>query len=339
MRFAEIIPVSGYGAPILYLGDSTTWDNGFLVALILDYEAINPEEDDGILFGYGDGNFQVNIQGNTITRIYVSSTIFSVFMEITPPKKLAFYLRKTGTRITKTLGGSITYHILTLQIYDETGLIFTSTAETQWLDPGTPNFFNTAFPIFYLPKTNALVGKNGPITQEDINTAFNLLDRVNCDIETANSIIETLLPYADKGKLFNSLLKYYTDNEGINFDTDFMEILTSLLQAQGYRVINSPVSDYKDEVEIIGIYPLNPMTVEEIGADVVKTSTLIIEVQANTGERVMEIIQSIRGVVDFLNFSTPAKIIREEIWKPVETGINMGFARLTVDFKTFRRRG
>jgi hypothetical protein len=334
MRVAQIIPVSGYGAPILYLGDSTTLDNGFLVALILDYEAINPEEEDGILFGYGNVDFRVSVQGNTITGIYASSTSFNVSMEITPPKKLAFFVRKTGTRNSKT----ITYHILTLEIYDETGLIFTSTAETQWLDPGTPNFFTTAFSIFYLPKSNALVGKNGPITQEDINTALNLLDRVNCDIETATHIIETLLPYADKGKLFNSLLKYFTDYEEINFDSDFIEILTSLLQAQGYQVINYPISDFKDEVEIIGIYPLNPMTIEEIGADVVKTSTLIIEVQANTGERVMEIIQSIRGVVDFLNFSTPAKIIREEIWKPVETGINMGFARLTVDFKTFRRR-
>ena len=189
-----------------------------------------------------------------------------------------------------------------------------------------------------LVKSSVLIVDTGIKTDDEIMNYFNVLDSINCNSQTTINLINSLIPYADKGQLFGSILNTYTNSQNINFDSDFVSLITSFLTSQGFNVVNYPLSDYKNEVEAIGIYPLNPYPIEESGPDQIKTSSIIVEIQAGSNSRLLEVIEAVRGVVDLLNFSTPIKVSREEVWKTIETDINMAFARLTIEAKTFRRR-
>lgn len=325
---------------------------------VADYQAIGVDMQREIDFGEG------LVIGFDLTFTPYGTTQYTILQGLNSTYANAIYLNISGSSIKSinlfyTFGGAETINIpYDLSPTANNRLVFYflrsgSTISVDFLinrqkvgrfqttlssDIRKPRHIGASFLLRLLVKSSVLIVDTGIKADAELMGYFDLLEGLNCDSQMALNLINSLIPYADKGQLFGSILNTYTNSQNINFDSDFVSLITSFLTSQGFNVVNYPLFDYKNEVEAIGIYPLNPYSIEESGPDQIKTSSIIVEIQAGSNSRLLEIIEAVRGVVDLLNFSTPAKIIREEIWKPVETGINMGFARLTVDFKTFRRR-
>jgi hypothetical protein len=339
LKVAQILSVAGYGAPILDLGTTTDWTNGILVAAKIDYDVLDPDTAYMILNGYGNGFFGVLVQGDTILEVWASSTSFSVELPIAKPQKMAFYCRKTGTRLQKGLSGSITYHVFTLDIYDETGKIYSGNAETRWLDPETPRFFTTldfAGIMACMPKVFTIVAGNGPATEQDINDALRLLDGLHCDSQTALSLVNAFMPKTEPKDLFNAVVSYLTDFGG----QDPQDVIATLREIIGavYPITAGPIPETRTSGVMVGIYEQGPTTITEKGPLLEFSQNVAIEVQAPDDSKLFEVLDFIERTISFLNWKTPALITQRRVWHQNETDVNRAYAFCVSQIKTYKWR-
>jgi len=334
MKVAQVLPVVSGNLQTLGIDMQSEIDysQGLVVGLDINYASATTYY--WVILGYNSNRliaFGGRVYNNQLIDVifsYADSSSSSVAIGVNLgqlPKKAIFYLVQSGSTLKVA-----TY-------FKDQGKV----SSGQFTVNSTlrlPRYITTSSDLNLMQKCSILIVDTGIKTDNEIMNYFNVLDSINCNSQTTINLINSLIPYADKGQLFGSILNTYTNSQNINFDSDFVSLITSFLTSQGFNVVNYPLSDYKNEVEAIGIYPLNPYSIEESGPDQIKTSSIIVEIQAGSNSRLLEIIEAVRGVVDLLNFSTPIKVSREEVWKTIETDINMAFARLTIEAKTFRRR-
>jgi hypothetical protein len=337
-QLSQIIKITGYGTPVIDFASPSDWDNGVLVGIAGYCLAL--EDSVSLLHGYNDmGNivFDAFAQDGSITYVFISGAYFNVGISFSNYGKLAFYFRRTGT----TIKSGKTFHTIRLEIYDEAGKVKDLSLSTGNLMGRVVRFavpldFNV-FGVF-VPQINTLIGKPGPITEEDIAAAMRLLGELNCDSQTALNLIQDLMPLTDPKELFDSVKGYLVKAETQNEPQGVIETMRTLVGVS-YPVVAKPLTETRAGGVMVGIYPLNPVTINEKGPVLEYTTNVAIEVQAPDDATLKEVLDFIESVVNFINFETPATITQCRVWNQWETEINRAYASCVALVKTYKRRG
>lgn len=331
MKIVRAVPVgNSHNALRLDYGSEIDFANGFLVGLDLDFYLSGTSSRYLIngINGSGSTALFVGVQGNKIIQFeafYTFGGVLTISCSIevgSMPKNVIFYFRVSGG-------------LLNVSVYFENeGKVYTNGVTSS----GTLRTVRHVYGGFYYDLytlNRVLLVDTGAYTDAEIMEYFKYFRITENE---AKEVMENMIDYAEPKDAFDIVLNKLVDVESVT-EFNSVGVIKGLLNSMGYNVVNRPVNESKADGVVIGIYESGASVIEEAGADLIKRTNLVIEIQAPDEGVLESVIKDVEGVINFLNWTTPCSMTSLEIWGVEETAINLVFARAVVEIRFFKRRG